>query len=80
MARTNDPHSATSQFFINTANNGFLDFTRASGMGWGYTVFGKVTEGMNIIDAIEKVDTTHRAGHDDVPRNDIIIESVQVLA
>lgn len=53
MARTNDPHSATSQFFINTADNSFLDFTRPSGQGWGYTVFGRVTEGMDIVETIE---------------------------
>ena len=80
MARTNDPHSATSQFFINTVDNDFLDFTRPSGMGWGYAVFWKVTEGMEVVDAIERVPTTRRAGHDDVPRDDIIIESVEVVA
>lgn len=79
MARTNDPHSATSQFFINTADNSFLDFTRPSGQGWGYTVFGRVTEGMDIVEAIEWVTTCRRMGHDDVPFDDIMIDKIEVI-
>ncbi len=79
MARTMDPHSATSQFFVNTVDNGFLDFKSETPQGWGYAVFGKVTEGMEIIDAIEKVKTTSRRGHGDVPEDDIIIERVEVI-
>lgn len=78
MARTMDPHSATNQFFINTVDNGFLDFKSESPQGWGYAVFGKVVEGMDIIDAIEKVETTSRRGHSDVPAEDIIIERVEI--
>lgn len=79
MARTNDPHSATSQFFINTADNSFLDFTRPGGQGWGYTVFGRVTEGMDIVETIEWVTTCRRMGHDDVPFDDIIIDKIEVI-
>lgn len=75
MARTNDPHSASSQFFINIAKNRFLDFKSKSSDGWGYCVFGKVIEGMDIVDKIKTVDTTMAAGHSDVPVDDIIIES-----
>ncbi len=74
MARTGDPHSATAQFFINTKDNDFLNFTRESGSGWGYAVFGKVVEGQAIVDAIEKV-KTGRSGHfDDVPVEAVVIE------
>ena len=79
MARTMDPHSATSQFFINTVDNPFLDYTRSSGQGWGYTVFGKVSDGMDVVDAIEWVTTCRRMGHDDVPFEDVIIEKVEVI-
>lgn len=79
MARTMDPHSATNQFFVNTVDNGFLNFTSESPQGWGYAVFGEVTEGMDIIDAIEKVETTSRRGHSDVPAEDIIIERVEII-
>ncbi|MGK0186815.1 MAG: peptidyl-prolyl cis-trans isomerase B (cyclophilin B) [Verrucomicrobiales bacterium] len=78
MARTNDPHSATSQFFINTQANANLNHTGENVRGWGYTVFGKVTEGQGVVDAIEKVQTTSRAGHPDVPVADVVIESVTV--
>ena len=74
MARTGDPHSASAQFFINTKDNDFLNFTRESGSGWGYAVFGKVVEGQAIVDAIEKV-KTGRSGHfDDVPVEAVVIE------
>ncbi len=78
MARTSDPHSATSQFFINVKNNDFLDFTAESASGWGYCVFGKVIEGTDVLDAIASVKTTSRAGHQDVPEQDVIIESVRL--
>ncbi len=79
MARTMDPHSATNQFFINTVDNGFLNFKSETSQGWGYAVFGKVVEGMDIIDAIEKVETTNRRGHSDVPAEDILIERVEIV-
>jgi len=74
MARTNAPHSATAQFFINTTNNGFLDFKSESPSGWGYAVFGKVVEGQDVVDKIEKVRTAGRGGHGDVPVDDVVIE------
>ena len=80
MARTNDPHSASSQFFINTVDNDFLNFTAPKGNGWGYAVFGRVVEGMEVIDAIEKVDTGSHGYHDDVPKTDVIILSMKVIA
>ncbi|MEW5757091.1 MAG: peptidylprolyl isomerase [Pseudomonadota bacterium] len=79
MARTPDPHSATAQFFINVKNNNFLDFRSPTPDGWGYCVFGKVTGGMDIIEAIENVSTTSRAGHQDVPADDVLIEKVEVV-
>ncbi len=79
MARTNDPHSATSQFFINIADNGFLDHTAPSGQGWGYCVFGKVVDGMDVVNHIKGQPTTNRAGHQDVPADDIIIESAEII-
>jgi peptidyl-prolyl cis-trans isomerase B (cyclophilin B) len=80
MARTSDPHSATAQFFINTKDNGFLNFTAPSAQGYGYCVFGKVTEGQEVIDKISKVKTGNRAGHQDVPVEDVVIERVEVIA
>ncbi|HHT9138444.1 MAG TPA: peptidylprolyl isomerase [Candidatus Wunengus sp. YC60] len=74
MARTMDPHSATAQFFINTVDNSFLDHKGKTSSGWGYCVFGKVVEGMNVVDAIESVSTTSRAGQRDVPATPVIIE------
>ncbi|MFN7665651.1 MAG: peptidylprolyl isomerase, partial [Inhella sp.] len=74
MARTNDPHSATAQFFINTKDNDFLNFTRESGSGWGYAVFGAVVEGQSVVDAIEKVRTGRSGFHDDVPLEAVVIE------
>ena len=79
MARTNDPHSASSQFFINVADNTFLDHTSPTPQGWGYCVFGRVSAGMDVVEAIVKVPTTSRGGHQDVPVDDIIIERVEVL-
>jgi peptidyl-prolyl cis-trans isomerase B (cyclophilin B) len=73
MARTGDPHSATSQFFINHADNAFLNFTSESTQGWGYAVFGKVTEGMDVIDAITQVATGDKGGHQNVPVETITI-------
>ena len=77
MARTMDPHSATAQFFINVGNNSFLDYPGQD--GWGYAVFGKVTEGMDVVNAIKGVETTHRAGHSDVPAEPIVIEKVEIV-
>ena len=77
MARTGDPHSATAQFFINVKDNGFLDYPSRD--GWGYTVFGEVTAGMDVVDAIAAVDTGTRAGRRDVPRENVLIESMTLL-
>lgn len=79
MARTMDPHSASAQFFINVKDNTFLDHTAETMEGWGYAVFGKVVEGMDVVDAIKKVRTTSRSGHQDVPADDVIIESATVI-
>jgi peptidyl-prolyl cis-trans isomerase B (cyclophilin B) len=78
MARTNAPHSATAQFFINVSNNGFLDYPGQD--GWGYCVFGRVVEGMDVINAIKGVATGNKHGHSDVPKNDVVIEKAEVLA
>ena len=78
MARTPDPHSASSQFFINLKDNDFLNFTSADAQGFGYCVFGKVVDGMDIVEAIEGVATGSNGGHQDVPVEDVIIESVEV--
>jgi peptidyl-prolyl cis-trans isomerase B (cyclophilin B) len=75
MARTNDPHSATAQFFINATDNGFLDFKAENASGWGYAVFGRVTEGTDIVDAMERVRTGRKGMHDDVPLDDLMILS-----
>jgi peptidyl-prolyl cis-trans isomerase B (cyclophilin B) len=80
MARTNDPHSATCQFFINVADNDFLNFSSETGSGWGYCVFGEVVEGMDVIDAIKKVATGNKAGHGDVPVKPVIIEKAELVA
>lgn len=74
MARTNAPHSATAQFFINTVDNGFLDFKSESPSGWGYAVFGKVVQGQDVVDKIEKVRTGRAGGHTDVPVEAVVIE------
>jgi len=78
MARTMDPHSATAQFFINVADNEFLNHSAPTAQGWGYAVFGKVTSGMDVVDAIRKVPTGSAAGHQDVPRENVVIETVVV--
>lgn len=80
MARTNAPHSASSQFFINTTNNGFLNFKSETPSGWGYAVFGKVIEGKDVVDAIEKVKTGRSGGHDDVPLENVMIERAVEVA
>jgi peptidyl-prolyl cis-trans isomerase B (cyclophilin B) len=79
MARTSDPHSATSQFFINVADNAPLDHKSPTPRGWGYTVFGKVVEGMDVVMAISQVPTTARAGHQDVPVKDVVIEKAEFV-
>jgi peptidyl-prolyl cis-trans isomerase B (cyclophilin B) len=79
MARTNDPNSATGQFFINYKDNSFLNHTSQTSSGWGYAVFGEVIEGMNVADAIAKEATGNRNGHQDVPKTDIIIEKAEVI-
>jgi peptidyl-prolyl cis-trans isomerase B (cyclophilin B) len=76
MARTMDPHSASAQFFINVADNKFLDYPGQD--GWGYCVFGKVVEGMDVINQMKGVDTTMRMGHQDVPVDDLVIEKASV--
>ena len=79
MARTMDPHSATAQFFINVKDNDFLNHSGKNMQGWGYTVFGKVTEGSEVLDKIRAVETGSSNGHQDVPTDPVIIESVQVV-
>ena len=78
MARTNDPHSATAQFFINVADNDFLNHKAPNPQGWGYCVFGTVTAGTEVVDKIKCVKTASRAGHQDVPVQDVIIEKAEV--
>lgn len=77
MARTGDPHSATAQFFINTVDNPFLDHRDKSTQGWGYTVFGKVTSGMDVVKKIEAVPTGNRGMHQNVPREDVVIQKIE---
>ncbi len=79
MARTNDPHSATAQFFINTVDNDFLDFKGKAPSGWGYAVFGEVVEGMDVVDKIRAVKTTMRGPHQDVPAETVLIIKASVL-
>ena len=78
MARTSDPHSASAQFFINLVNNDYLNFRNESTQGWGYCVFGAVTEGMDVVNKIKLVKTGRAGGHSDVPKEDVIIERVTV--
>ncbi|OFW57884.1 MAG: hypothetical protein A2133_01410 [Actinobacteria bacterium RBG_16_64_13] len=79
MARTSNPHSATSQFFVNLANNGFLNHTGQTLQGWGYAVFGKVVEGMDVVDAIAQVATGNHGPHADVPREPVVMNKVTLL-
>jgi peptidyl-prolyl cis-trans isomerase B (cyclophilin B) len=79
MARTSEPHSASAQFFINVADNDFLNFTSPTARGWGYCVFGKVVEGTAIVDQLRSVATTTRAGHQDVPAEDVLITRAEVV-
>ncbi len=79
MARTSDPHSASSQFFINAADNAFLDHSAETAQGWGYAVFGRVTSGTEVVDAIEKVRTGRKGFHDDVPLEEVRIERARAI-
>lgn len=79
MARTSDPHSATSQFFINVSDNDFLNHTVPSGQGWGYAVFGRVVKGFDVIDRIAKVKTGSSRGFQDVPKEDVVIEKAEII-
>jgi len=79
MARTSDPHSASSQFFINLQNNDFLNHTSKTGQGWGYAVFGKVVEGMDVVDVIAQVATGTSGPHCDVPREPVLLDRVTIL-
>mgnify|MGYP000329284822 FL=1 len=79
MARTQDPHSASAQFFINVADNGFLNHTAPSAQGWGYAVFGKVVSGKEIVDTLKSVETGRSGFHDDVPKTDLLVEKAVAL-
>lgn len=79
MARTSDPHSASAQFFINVKDNSFLNHSAPTPQGWGYCVFGKVVEGMDVVDKIEGVKTGSRGGHQDVPAEDVILERAEAI-
>ncbi|WP_339488271.1 peptidylprolyl isomerase [Pseudomonas sp. EL_65y_Pfl2_R95] len=79
MARTMEPHSASAQFFINVSDNTFLDHTAPTVQGWGYTVFGEVTDGMDVVEKIKSVPTTMKSGHQDVPVDDVIIERAEIV-
>ena len=79
MARTNDPNSATAQFFINYKDNSFLDHSSPTPSGWGYAVFGEVIEGMDVVDEMAKQATGNRGGHQDVPKTDIVIEKAEIV-
>ncbi len=79
MARTNEPHSASSQFFINVANNAFLDFKNETPDGYGYCAFGKVTDGLDIVLKISEVETTRKAGHSDVPVEEIYLLGAEIV-
>ncbi|QXH53654.1 peptidyl-prolyl cis-trans isomerase [Pseudomonas fakonensis] len=79
MARTMEPHSASAQFFINASDNDFLNHSGKNVQGWGYAVFGEVIEGREVVDAIEKVATGSKAGHQDVPKDDVVIEKAEII-
>ena len=79
MARTSDPHSASAQFFINVADNNFLNYRAPSGQGWGYAVFGRVTRGMDVVNRIAKTRTTSRGMNQDVPVTPVVIEKATLL-
>jgi len=79
MARTNEPHSASAQFFINVADNSFLNHSSPTVQGWGYAVFGEVVEGQDVVDKIKGVATTSKSGHQDVPADDVIIEKAEIV-
>ena len=79
MARTGDPHSATAQFFINVKDNNFLNYTASNPQGFGYCVFGKVVEGMDVVDKMRKVKTGNRGGHENVPLEDVVISKAEVV-
>jgi peptidyl-prolyl cis-trans isomerase B (cyclophilin B) len=79
MARTMDPHSASAQFFINVNDNSFLNHTAETTQGWGYTVFGEVVEGMEVVNRIKSVKTTSKHGHQDVPAEDVVIEKAELV-
>ena len=79
MARTMEPHSASAQFFINVADNTFLNHTAPTTQGWGYAVFGEVVEGNDVVDKIKGVATTSKSGHQDVPADDVIIEKAEII-
>ncbi len=79
MARTSDPHSATAQFFINATDNDFLNHKSPTSSGWGYAVFGKVVDGQDVVDRMERVATGRKGGHDDVPNDDVVILKASVV-
>jgi peptidyl-prolyl cis-trans isomerase B (cyclophilin B) len=79
MARTMDPHSASAQFFINVGDNAFLNHSGKNSQGWGYAVFGKVVEGMDVVNTIKKVSTTSKSGHQDVPADPVVIDSATMI-
>jgi peptidyl-prolyl cis-trans isomerase B (cyclophilin B) len=79
MARTSDVHSASSQFFINVADNNFLNYTASTSQGFGYCVFGKVVEGQDVVDRIKKVKTGDRGGHQNVPLEDVVVQKAEVV-
>lgn len=79
MARTSDVHSASAQFFINIADNGFLNYTSPTSEGFGYCVFGKVVEGKDVVDKIKKVETTNKSGHQNVPVEDVVLQKAEVI-
>lgn len=80
MARTMEPHSASAQFFINVSDNDFLNHSAPTAQGWGYAVFGEVVDGMDVVNKIKAVPTTMKAGHQDVPADDVIIEKAEIVA